>query len=134
LAASFCVKRIDLAAGTADENPAAKNGRLRVGPDVARESERPFQLQARNIGRRKLGLVCRLEPMLADVDAPTVPARQRRFAQHRSRFAAARIRQHQRRRRRTSCQEPHDVADLASIQIPTLLAHQPIGQSEADPL
>ncbi len=134
LAAGFCIKGIDLAAGTADEHPAAKNGRLRVGPDVARESERPFQLQARNIVRRKLGLVCGLEAMLADVDTPTVPVRQGRFAQRRCRLTAARIRQHRRRRRWTSCQEPHDVADLASTQIPTLLTHYSIGQREAGPL
>src|SRR4029077_11374209 len=58
LAAKSGIQRIDLAPRTAHEDSAAPNRRLRIGLGFARKAERPFQFQARNIVRRKLGVDC----------------------------------------------------------------------------
>src|SRR5258705_2788 len=74
LAAKSGIQCIDLAARTAHEDSAAPNRRLRIGLGIARKAESPFQLQTRNIVRRKLGHGSWLKPVLSDVDAPAIPA------------------------------------------------------------
>jgi hypothetical protein len=72
--------------------------------------------------------------MLPDIDIPTVPPRQRGVGELRSRITAGGIRQRRSWRRRRARQKANDLADFASAQIPSLLAHDAIGEREPDAL
>ncbi len=74
-AAGLGVERIDLAALAAEKYPASHHCRLRVGARGAGNAERPFQLQAWNVGGRELRHVGALEAMLCEPGAPSIPMR-----------------------------------------------------------
>ena len=74
-ASARSIERIDFSALAADERPAADYGRLCDRAGRARESEGPFQLEARHIFRVESGHRRRLKPMLRGIDAPSVPMR-----------------------------------------------------------
>ena len=74
-ASARSIERIDFSALAADERPAADYGRLCDRAGRARESEGPFQLEARHIFRGEPGHRRRLKPMLRGIDAPSVPMR-----------------------------------------------------------
>ena len=84
-AARFCIERIDAAIGAPDEDRFARYGRLRACTRSVWKRKRPFEFEARNIGRRD---AAHAGGLIAPVFGPIPPAiPQRRCIERQFSFA-----------------------------------------------